>query len=88
VSGGDSYVAVLAHLTRAEPRMYHVSELTELRSSIEAEHRDLASREAELTEEILTQLARHFGVGPSSSNRAYARLLEGECSGRSADGSA
>jgi hypothetical protein len=44
-------------------RMYHVSELTELRSSIEAEHRDLASREVELTEEILTQLARHFEVG-------------------------
>jgi hypothetical protein len=63
VSGGDSYVAAVAHPTRAEPRMYHVSELTELRSSVEAEHRDLASREAELTEEILTQLARHFGVG-------------------------
>jgi hypothetical protein len=45
------------------PRLYHVSAWTELRSSIEAEHRDLASREVELAEEILNQLARHFGVG-------------------------
>lgn len=63
VSGGDSYVAVVAQPKRVEPHMYHVSELTEMRCSIESEHRDLASREAELTEEMLTQLARHFGVG-------------------------
>lgn len=32
------------------------------RSRIEAEHQDLARREADLAEEILTRLAWHFGL--------------------------
>jgi hypothetical protein len=43
-------------------RFYRVSEQTDLRSSIEVEHQDLAKREADLAEEILTRLAWHFGL--------------------------
>jgi hypothetical protein len=46
----------------AGPRFYQVSEQTELRSAVEAEHQDLAEREADLAEEILTRLAWHFGL--------------------------
>jgi hypothetical protein len=62
VSGGGSYLAASAPSVGMQSRLYFVSELTELRSSIDAEHQDLASREAELAEEILTHLAWHFGV--------------------------
>jgi hypothetical protein len=62
VSGGGSYLAVSVRPEGVEPRLYQVSEQTELRSSVEAEHQDLASREADLAEEILTRLAWHFGL--------------------------
>lgn len=62
VSGGGSYVAVAAPPVGTEPRFYSVSEHTRLRASIEAEQRDLVSHEASLAEEILVQLAWHFGV--------------------------
>ncbi len=62
VSGGGSYLAASAPPEGAEPRFYFISEQTELRSSVEAEHQDLARREADLAEEILTRLAWHFGV--------------------------
>jgi hypothetical protein len=62
VSGGGSYLAVSVRPEGAEPHFYQVSEQTELRSSVEAEHQDLAGREADLAEEILTRLAWHFGV--------------------------
>lgn len=62
ISGGSSYLAVSVRPEGAEPRFYQVSEQTELRSTVEAEHQDLASREADLAEEILTRLAWHFGL--------------------------
>jgi hypothetical protein len=62
VSGGNSYLAVSAPPQGLEPRFYSVSEQTELRSSVEVEHQDVARRESELAEEILTRLAWHFGV--------------------------
>lgn len=62
VSGGDSYVAAATSPMGTEPRFYFVSEHTELRASVEAEQQDLASREAGLAEEMLVQLAWHFGV--------------------------
>lgn len=62
VSGGGSYLAVSVRPEGAQPRFYQVSEQTELRSSVEVEHQDLASREADLAEEILTRLAWHFGL--------------------------
>jgi hypothetical protein len=62
VSGGGTYLAVAVAPKGAEPRFYSVSEQTELLSSIEAEHQDLAGREADLAEEILMRLAWHFGL--------------------------
>jgi len=62
ISGGDRFLAVAAPPVGAEPRFYFVSEQTELRSSVEAEQRDLARREAELVEEIMTRLAWHFAI--------------------------
>jgi hypothetical protein len=47
---------------RCERCLYRVSEQTELRSSIEIEHLDLAKREADLADEKLTRLAWHFGL--------------------------
>lgn len=62
VSGGGSYLAVSVPPEGAEPRFYSVSEHTELLSSAEAEHQDLARREGDIAEEILTRLAWHFGL--------------------------
>ena len=62
LSGGGSYLAAAASPMGAEPRFYVVSEHTELRAGVEAEQRELASREAGFAEEILVQLAWHFGV--------------------------
>jgi hypothetical protein len=62
MSGGGYYFAVSAPPEGAEPRFYYVSEHTELHSSVEAEHQDLARREIDLAEEILTRLAWHFGL--------------------------
>lgn len=60
VSGGGSYLATPQKGPR--PRFYFVSEQTELRASLEAEHQDLGSREAKIAEEILARLAWHFGL--------------------------
>jgi hypothetical protein len=62
VSGGGAYLAVSVPPDGRPPRFYAVSEQTGLRSAVEAEHQDLASREADLAEEILTRLAWHFGL--------------------------
>lgn len=62
VSGGGSYLAAAAPFGGREPQLYFVSEQSELRSSVEAEHWDLAGREVDLAKEILTRLAWHFGV--------------------------
>jgi hypothetical protein len=63
VSGGGSYyLAVPFPPEGAQRRYYRVSEQTELRSSIEVEHQDLAKREADLAQEMLTRLAWHFGL--------------------------
>ncbi len=61
VTGGGSYVAVSAEPEDRKPRIYFVSEQTELRASVEAERADLEQREAELAKEISTRLAWHFG---------------------------
>lgn len=62
VSGGDHYLATVAPPAGAEPRFFFVSEHTQLRSSVEAEQQDLAGREADLAESLLTHLAWHFGI--------------------------
>jgi hypothetical protein len=62
VSGGGSYLALPFPPKGEQRRFYRVSEQTDLRSSIEVEHQDLAKREADLAEEILTRLAWHFGL--------------------------
>lgn len=62
VSGGDHYLATVAPPAGAEPRFFFVSEQTEIRSSVEAEQQDLAGREVELAEQIMTRLAWHFGI--------------------------
>ena len=62
VSGGGSYLAVRFPPKGEQRRFNRVSEQTDLRSSIEVEHQDLAKREADLAEEILTRLAWHFGL--------------------------